>query len=101
MEEYTREELIKICKKSFVLQKDWRDRDSADAQIQLGKCYALLVDGCNYRILHEGNLSTGNDTIWLEIEYEGFDFHDYGGETEKDNFYLPTIRRLDRGGDWY
>lgn len=101
--EYTREELITICEQSFVPQSKWFNRDSQSAQCQLGEAYALLKDGCDFIVLVNGNLKTDDRTIWIEIESEGFEHHDWGGSNEKETYYLPTQKRLDdqKGSDWY
>ena len=99
---YTREDLLKICEQAFVSEDKWHDRDSYNSQCKLGKCYALLKDGCDFKVLTRGNLKTDKDTIWLEIEATGFEWFE-GGSMETETFYLPTQKRLDEvnGGDWY
>lgn len=97
---YTRKDLIKICKKSFVNQKLWKNRDTAEAQQKAGSCLALLSAGCDFKILTEGDLKTDDQTIWLEIYFEGFASFE-GGSLEEETFYLPTELRLSDGGDWY
>lgn len=102
--EYSREELIELCIDGIVPQAKWYNRDSAKAQRQLGEARALLTAGCNYRILREeGGMNTGAETVWIEIEAEGFAFHDCDGDLDRDTYYLPTRRRLRNadGGDWY
>lgn len=103
-EEFTRETLIELCQDGLVPQTKWYNRDSASAQRQLGEALALLSAGCNYRVLRErGGLDTNDQTIWLEIESEGFAYHDYDGPLDRDNYYIPTRNRLDEnaGSDWY
>ncbi|ROZ88986.1 hypothetical protein [Gordonia sp. OPL2] len=101
--ELTREELIELCTDGVVPHEKWRDRDTAGAQIQLGQARALLAAGCKYHILVDGRLSSDNDTVWVEITWNGFGHFDYGGEPDDKTFYIPQRRRLDRidGGDWY
>ena len=114
MTKYTRERLIKICEKAFVLQKNWSDRDSADAQRQLGSCYALLKAGCKFEILYTkgGVCSTDENTIWIQFWVHDFQWFELGEESFEDkrgnknmdyHFYLPTSSRLRRhsGRDWY
>ena len=105
---YTRENLIEICKQSFVSYKIWNDRDSLEAQKQLGVALVLLTVGCPFKILDEGTLKTDDHTIWLEIKAPGFGTFESGeiedeSYFESDNYYLPTEKRLkDRqGSDWY
>lgn len=101
--DYTREELVNICEKSSVAQKDWNNRDSAGAQIQVGKCLMLLKAGCKFDILvNDSVCKTNEHTIWIEIEFEGFSYFEIG-EREKEVFYLPTVKRLkqSKNGDWY
>ena len=102
MNKYNREDLIKICEQAFVNTDLWNDRDSYYSQCKLGECYALLKDGCDFKILTRGNLKTDKDTIWLEIEATGFEWFE-GGNMEIGTYYLPTQKRLDEadGGDWY
>lgn len=113
--EYTREELIKICEKSFVPQSKWWDRDSASSQLGLGKCYALLKAGCEYDVEYTKDgkgCNTDEETIWLQFYVYDFQWFEYGSESFDDkrghedsdyHFYLPTEKRLKRakGGDWY
>lgn len=108
---YTRAELIKICEKAFVPQKKWMDRDSADSQIQLGACYALLKAGCYFEIQTKGNCKTDSKTIWIQFWVHDFQYFEYGADSFKKDgnedgdyhFYLPTMNRLKdrKGGDWY
>lgn len=104
--EYTREELISICEKAFVPQDKWHDRDSQSAQTQLGEAYALLKDGCKFTVMvtKDGKgCSTDDRTIWIEIESKGFARFDWGGELERETYYLPSQKRLKdrKGSDWY
>jgi len=57
--EDTREELIALCEAALVPESEWRNRDSAGAQRQIGEAWALLRAGCPYRILP----GTDDDTI--------------------------------------
>ena len=102
-EDYTREELLSICERAFVPQRKWCDRDSAEAQKQLGWCYAWLKAGCDFNIVSTKDLKTDDDTIWVNIVAEGFRYWDYGGIKDEETFYLPTEKRLkkSKGGDWY
>lgn len=101
--EYTRDELLEICEKAFVHTDIWHDRDSYDAQCQLGECYALLKDGCEFKVLYGDNLKTDDHTIWIRITSTGFAWFEYDGAMEQDVYYLPTLKRLEEadGGDWY
>lgn len=105
----SRDELIQLCADGIVPQKDWRNRDSSGAQIQLGQARALLASGCEFYVLHgtsRHSLRTDEETIWVSIQWFGFDHFEYGresGMTEDDTFYIPTRARLDAaaGKDWY
>lgn len=102
----TRDELIHICDLGTrVYFKDWYNRDSPEAMIQLGKAWALLKSGCPFKILTKGSLKTDDQTIWLEITWPGFSaMEDAECEWEIDTFYLPTMDRLQKvreGKDWY
>lgn len=102
--DYTREELLSICEDAFVPQKKWSNRDSAEAQKQLGWCYAWLKAGCEFEILTKDTLGTDESTIWVEITAQGFMYFESGeGCEDKESFYLPTRQRLEerKGGDWY
>ena len=104
MKKYTREELINICEKSFVSESKWHDRDSQEAQKQLGKCYALLKDGCDFKIINDEDIcKTDENTIWLYIYSKGFQSFELGAEKEEECYYLPTLKRLEEanGNDWY
>lgn len=113
--DYSREELIAICEKAFVPQKDWEDRDSSSAQIKLGGCYALLKAGCEFEIKTEENTSDGSrcvtdsETIWIQFYVHDFLWFELceddnkGSATGDYHFYLPTVKRLleAEGSDWY
>lgn len=99
-EDYTREELIDICEKSIVPEFHWSNRDSHEAHLNIGSCWALLKAGCDFRVLTSGILSTDDRTIWLEIDAKGFTCFE-GGAKQSELYYLPTIERLSKGGDWY
>ncbi|MBB3752515.1 hypothetical protein FHT44_005027 [Mycolicibacterium sp. BK634] len=103
-EEISRETLIELCRDGVVPQKNWYNRDSARAQRQLGEALALLSAGCHYEILHDPDgLNTNDQTIWIMIECEGFAYHDWGGDLDRETYYIPTRERLNdnAGGDWY
>ena len=104
MADPTREDLIALCDRGVVLQKHWHNRDSAEAQMQLGKCRALLLAGCDFRIEGDEAEFTKSDaeTWWVEVTFEGFNYHEFG-ERQTSTFYVPTAARLDKyaGADWY
>lgn len=99
----TREELLAICNSAFVPQARWTNRDSAQAQRQLGEAYALLRAGCEFEILTKGTLVTDEETVWLKITFEGFNHHDHDGALDDETFYLPTWKRIadNPERDWY
>lgn len=94
-----RDELISICEAAFVPQEHWSNRDTASAQRQLGEAYALLKAGCEFWIGPASN----DQTLWVNIAFEGFAHKDYDGGLDTDHFYLPTRKRLEEanGTDWY
>ncbi|BBZ65801.1 hypothetical protein MINS_12300 [Mycolicibacterium insubricum] len=99
---YTRSQLLTICRRASVPESKWHNRDSADAQRQLGEAYALLAAGCDYAI---GARSTDR-TIWVTIWSRGFDWFEDGpsdGNRDAGRYYLPTPERLRNanGSDWY
>lgn len=101
---YTRKDLIKICEQAFVSEDKWGNRDTAQAQIQLGKCYAFLKDGCDYKILYDNKVcKTDEHTIWVTFFVKDFLYFEMEGSKEEYTCYLPTQKRLDEanGEDWY
>ncbi|WP_138945277.1 hypothetical protein [Plantibacter sp. M259] len=100
-----REQLIDLCWRGVVPVDHWYDRDSADAQKQLGEALALLRAGCEYRLTT--NPKQTDQTIWVEIEYPGFNAFEDGRDDrsawDRTLFYIPTVERLERreGKDWY
>jgi hypothetical protein len=94
----TREEFIALIDRASVPESEWHDRDSASAQIQLGKARMLLLAGCEYTI----DPGKAHDCWWLE-----FTVHDFGyfetGDLGWESAYIPTAERLDKakGEDWY
>lgn len=116
MKKYTREDLLKICEQAFVSEDLWFDRDSESSQSQLGECYALLKDGCEFEVVYETEdhiCETDENTIWLYTYSKGFAYFEssYLAKTEEQrknykerkHFYLPTQKKLDetKGKDWY
>lgn len=102
--DYTREELIKICEKAIVQEKDWANRDTESSQCKVGECWALLKAGCDFEVIYEDDLcATDETTIWLYVYSKGFGCFDYGGEKENHHYYLPTEKCLEEanGKDWY
>lgn len=104
MATYTREDLISLCEQGAAPEAGWHDRDSAEAQRQMGEAWALLRAGCAFEVLTKGDLKTDDRTIWVEITFDGFGAFE-GGDKETELFYLPTQQRIDAaalsGGDWY
>lgn len=101
----SREELIELCDRGVVPVANWTNRDSADAQRQLGEARALLAAGCDFEFV--SNPAQTDETIWIEIEYPGFNAFEEGRHDREhwstDLAYIPTAARLDRrdGKDWY
>ena len=97
MKKYTREELISLCERAIVKEKEWCDRDTSHSQKNIGKIWVLLKAGCEFKISYEGSLKTNDDTIWIYITYDGFE------SRETDHFYMPTEKKLNEnlGMDWY
>ena len=108
-EEYTREDLIKICELAIVNENDWHDRDTESSQEKIGICWALLKCGCDFEVVYEDSLcKTDEDTIWLYIYSKGFEWFEWAEDNERTykeriHIYLPTIKRLKEanGKDWY
>lgn len=105
---YTRADLIEICERAIVSHDKWANRDTPGAQEGVGKAWALLKAGCDFRVLYpageRGEICVTNDqTIWLKITHASFDTFDYGAEHEDELVYLPTPKRIDarEGRDWY
>lgn len=93
----TRQELLRICNAAAVDVENWADCNTPQAQIQLGKCMILLMDGCDFdtRVAHE--------TIWVTIWWPGFgDIEAGSGRCSGcEEFYLPTREQLSKVPDWY
>ena len=100
---FTRENLIQLCERGIVNHVDWSNRDSSSAQMQLGKCWALLKAGCSFDIRTSGSCATDEHTIWLDIRFPGFGYFESSESYEEELFYIPTELRLtnSNGGDWY
>ena len=111
MKDYTRKELIDICESAVVNVSKWRNRDSPQSQLSVGKAWVLLKANCHFEILRDKNrLCTNNVTIWIRIYYPEFRHFDYEGFNLEDpstlydqTVYLPTRERLNNnsGRDWY
>jgi len=126
--EYSREELIQICKDAVVEFHKWLDRDSYLAQVNINSIYMGLCAGVEYSYKVEDNR-----TIWInfkkptetqrkkllnnQLDIDSLEDYreEYGYDTEMfDGYgidwnghylggYLPTRERLIEadGGDWY
>lgn len=110
--DWTREELVAICERGAVPVGKWRNRDTAGAQIQMGRAWALLKAGCDFSVHPakpqdvKSGCFTDEHTIWLDCYWPGFQAFEYGRDDQRnwddDGFYLPTPARLDADGDdWY
>lgn len=98
-----RSELIKICEQAIVKESSWANRDSYDAQKQIGEAWVLLNAGCDFRVrdqIQDAPCRTDDHTIWIEIEAKGFGYFE-GGSSEVETYYLPAKTRLSDGYDWY
>jgi len=129
--EYTREELIEICKDSVVHHTKWGNRDSYCAQLGIQDVYKGLTAGLPFEIEDD----TDDRTIWinfvqpidltllengqhLEISSREDYFRDCDSDYETEMFdgngiefdsdytrtYMPTRERLEKrgiGNDWY
>ena len=89
--EYTREELVEICELASVPQDSWLNRDSAGAQRQVGECLMLLKAGCSFEILYEKTLRTNENTIWVNITFEGFSDFEYAKSKQLVDLHLYLI----------
>lgn len=102
---YRRQDLIKLCEDGIVSCKKWGNRDTSDAQRQLGEAWALLKAGCDFEILQEKDgLNTSDKTVWVKIRFTDFSGFENGyPNNAADIFYLPTIARLteNKNSDWY
>jgi hypothetical protein len=95
--DYTREEIIALCDKAIFDVAEWSNRDHPQAMIQVGKCWALLKAGCQFKVITEDPLNIGIVTnekiVYLEVWYPVFgDFENDTTEDPKhsDNFYIPV-----------
>ena len=94
----TREELIDICERGVVPVGAWRNRDTPDAQAQLGHCWALLRAGCDFTV--EGFVEADR-TCWVKVKHPTFGTFDCGLPHGDTTFYLPIPDRIQPGKDWY
>ena len=103
--DYTRAELIRLCRDAIVHVKRWRNRDTPITHAQLGVCWALLTADCEFFVhTGTGDCKTDERTIWLTITRPTFSTFEYGGGYEKsESYYLPTPQRLKESEhkDWY
>ena len=97
----SREFLIDLCEKSIVQEDEWDNRDTPESQMNVGKLWALLKCGCDFKAEFEGD----GKTINVEVVHEGFMSMEGPSTYSKDTdyFYLPTPERLIEmdGTDWY
>jgi hypothetical protein len=110
--DYTREELVAVCERAVVPVDRWTNRDSASAQENVGRAWALLRADCEFTVQPphpEGKSGcfTDDRTVWFTVRWPGFTAHEYGvadlTNWDDDTFYLPTPARLEAtiGRDWY
>lgn len=76
-----REELIALCERAVVPVEQWSDRDSADAQKQVGEALVLLRAGVEFTLQERTK-----DTLWVRCYYPGFTAFEYG-RGERANLY--------------
>ena len=127
--DYTREELIDLCRDAVVHHTGWGNRDSYSSQVNIQEAYRALTAGWDFEIDPDTDDRTvwvlltpvsGIDTVrdgeWLSISSLDEYFQDCDPEYETEMFdcyrryldgpftaYIPTRERLDQsaGGDWY
>lgn len=100
----SRDDLLEICRRSIVNVHRWGNTlDSGYAQTQIGRCWALLSAGCDFRIM---TAQQGDPSVWctqaLRIGVE-VDVRIAGTvDSCEEVFLLPTRRVLNvaNGGDW-
>lgn len=102
MADLTREALIALCEAASRPESAWHDRDSEQAQRQVGELWVLLRAGCAFEVDRDFAPSTNDKTLWVRTLSKGFNYFEMG-EMREDHFYLPTRARLDSVGekDWY
>lgn len=85
--DYTREELIQICRDAVVHHTKWDNRDSYSAQINVQEAFRALTAGWDFSVCSEGLLTTNSSTIWITLTpVEGVDVY-------KDGEYLNISSR--------
>ena len=123
--DYTREELIQLCRGAVVHHTKWGDRDSYSSQVNIQEAYRALTAGWDFELSFD-EPKTNSRTIWVKFkpvegvdvirdgewlnissrydyfedcdpEYETEMFDSYS-ETFKEPFtsYIPTRERLDQ-----
>jgi len=96
--ELSREELVSICERAIVPQSEWENRDSPEAQQQVGQCWALLRAGCPFSVNQDDKMGT----YWVTITHPVHDTFEHDPELrEESTFYLPQPERIEDGVDWY
>lgn len=85
--EYSREELIELCKESIVPCSKWNDRDSYSAQQKVQLIFEGLTGGVEYTYNIEGK------TIWIDFEP--------ATTVQKDNMSYIEIDSRDNYCEWY
>jgi len=94
----SREDLISICERAIVPESEWENRDSPEAQQQVGRCWALLRAGCPFSVNRDDNMGT----YWITITHRVYDTFEHDPELrEASTFYLPQPERIQDGHDWY
>jgi hypothetical protein len=98
-QQLNRDALIQLCERAIVPHDKWRNRDTPEAQQQLGRLWMFLKSGCEFVITEHSDR-----TVKLSVKYRDFDFFEGSSSVlETDYFYLPTEQRLDKvkGEDWH
>lgn len=62
-QDYSRDDLISLCERAVVPCREWNDRDSFSAQVNLQECYDYLNRGYIYDITNESDR-----TIWISFK---------------------------------
>ena len=65
--DYTREELIDLCRDAVVHHTNWGDRDSYSAQVNIQEAYRALTAGWDFELSFDGP-KTNPRTIWVKFK---------------------------------
>lgn len=94
-----RELVLSLALAAMVPETNWRHPAQADAVVEAGRFFALLVAGCEVR---RESRNDSSHLLGFIVKWRGADWH-AGAKHDEETFWLPrpSLLAAAPGADWY